>query len=560
LRRLYSRRILPELLISPFFREFLVKSSRSRPALFALMIAVPLVFGGFVIQDRGTQSGVRLFQQVLAIVNDRFVDSLSVGALYEKAARGLVAELKDPYAELYTPKDLEMFNQNTGGFYGGVGMTIENQEGITTVAKVFPHTPAERAGIRVGDKIVGVDTTNVRGWKNEQVSARLRGAPGTQVVAKFLRPGMPDQFSVTFTREVIRIPAVPYALMLENKTAYIPLQGFSETASAEVREALARLTREGARGVILDLRGNPGGFLEQADTITNFFLDKGQEILSVRQRGEPTITHVTTQSPIAPTIPLVILTDSRSASASEIVAGALQDHDRALILGTTSFGKGLVQSMFRLEGGYAIKLTTARWYTPSGRSIQRERHIANDGQFVEVHPDSLETDSARAARPKFKSDGGRVVFGGGAITPDIIVPYDTLTSLEQRFDRLLAAKQQDTYLALYDYAFDMSKKVKQDFTTTPEMRDDLYQRLVRRGVTIDRKDYDAAESYVNRMLENRIATLAFGDSTAKRRAVKDDAQLRRALDLLRGGTNTKELLARAGPAPLSAAPRRPEPR
>jgi carboxyl-terminal processing protease len=179
---------------------------------------------------------------------------------------------------------------------------------------------------------------------------------------------------------------------------------------------------------------------------------------------------------------------------------------------------------------------------------------------VEVHPDSLETDSARAARPKFKSDGGRVVFGGGAITPDIIVPYDTLTSLEQRFDRLLAAKQQDTYLALYDYAFDMSKKVKQDFTTTPEMRDDLYQRLVRRGVTIDRKDYDAAESYVNRMLENRIATLAFGDSTAKRRAVKDDAQLRRALDLLRGGTNTKELLARAGPAPLSAAPRRPEPR
>lgn len=529
---------------------------RAKKATLALIIAIPLLVGGFVIQARSAQNGALLFQQVFSIVNQRFVDSLSDGAMFEKAARGLVAELKDPYAELYTPKDLEMFNQNTGGFYAGVGMTIENQEGLTTVARVFPHSPAERAGIRVGDKIVGVDTMNVRGWKNEQVSAKLRGAPGTKVAAKFLRPGMSDQFSVTFTREVIRIPAVPYAIMLENKAAYIPLQGFSETASVEVREALARLTREGARGIILDLRGNPGGFLEQADTLANLFLEKGQEIVSVRQRGEPTITHVTTQTPIAPAIPLVILTDGRTASASEIVAGALQDHDRALILGTTSFGKGLVQSMFRLDGGYAIKLTTAKWYTPSGRSIQRDRKLTDDGQLVEVHPDSLESDSARTARPRFKSDGGRVVFGGGAITPDIIVTYDTLTSVEQRFDRLLAAKPQDTYLALYDFAFEMSKKVKTDFSVTPEMRDALFDRLGKRGVTLDRKDYDAAESYVNRMLERRIASLAFGDSTERRRTIKDDAQLRRALDLLRRGSSTKELLAMASTAPAARNPER----
>jgi carboxyl-terminal processing protease len=442
-----------------------------------------------------------------------------------------------------------MFNQNTAGFYGGIGMTIENQEGLTTVAKVFPHTPAERAGIRVGDKIVGVDTMNVRGWKNEQVSAKLKGPPGTQVVAKFLRPGMPEQFSVTFTREVIRIPAVPYAIMLENRTAYIPLQGFSETASAEVREALVRLVREGAKGVVLDLRGNPGGFLEQADTLTNLFLEKGQEILSVRPRGEPPMTHVTTQTPLAPAIPLVILTDGRTASSSEIVAGALQDHDRALVLGTTSFGKGLVQSMYRLDGGYAIKLTTAKWYTPSGRSIQRERKLTDDGVLIEVHPDSLESDSARVARPRFKSDGGRVVYGGGAITPDIIVPYDTLTTVEQRFDRMLAAKQQETYLALYDYAFETGKKVKPDFVVTPEMRDEFFQRLAKRGVNLDRKEFDSAETYVTRLLDNRIATLAFGDSTAKRRAVRDDAQLRKALELLRRGSSTKELLALAAATP-----------
>ena len=530
-------------------------SSHVKKAVIAAVFVAPIIVGGFVWQERQAQNGVRLFQQVVGVINERFVDSISVGALYEKAARGLVTELKDPYAELYTPKDLEMFNQTTGGFYGGVGMTIVSQEGLITIEKVFPHTPAERAGIRVGDKIIGVDTANVRGWRIEQVSAKLKGPPGTQVNARFLRPGA-DQFAVTFTREVVRIPAVPYAIMLDGKVAYIPVQGFSETASSEVRAALTRLTAEGARGVVLDLRGNGGGFLEQADTMTNIFLGKGQEIVSVRQRGEPAITHVTTQTPVAPSIPVVVLTDGRTASASEIVAGALQDHDRALVLGTTSFGKGLVQSMYRLDGGYAIKLTTAKWYTPSGRSIQRDRKLTDDGQLIEVHPDSLESDSSRAARPKFKSDGGRIVYGGGAITPDVTVPYDTLTSVEQRFDRTLATKSQEAYLALYDYAFEVSKTVKPDFLVTPEMRDEFFKRLAKRGVVLERKDYDAAQAYINRMLDNRISVLAFGDSTAKRRFVKDDAQLKKALELLRRGSTTKDLFAVA--ATTSTSPAKPE--
>jgi carboxyl-terminal processing protease len=542
--------------VPTFIQETPVKLPRARTLLIASAVAAPLVVGGFVIQERQAQNGVRLFQQVISIVNDRYVDSMSVGNLYEKAARGLVAELKDPYAELYTPKDLELFNQNTGGFYAGVGMTIESQDGLITVARVFPHTPSERAGIRVGDKIIGVDTMSVRSWTTDRVSAVLKGEPGTQVSAKFLRPGVTEPFEVKFTREVIRIPSVPYAIMLDNKIGYIPLQSFSETAAAEVRESLARLVKEGAKGVVLDLRGNPGGFLEQADTLANLFLPKGEEIVSVRQRGEPTVTHVTTQTPVAPSLPVVVLTDGRTASASEIVAGALQDHDRALILGTTSFGKGLVQSMWRLDGGYAIKLTTAKWYTPSGRSIQRERKLTDDGQLIEVHPDSLETDSSRAARPKYKSDAGRVVYGGGAITPDVIVKYDTITSVEQQLDRALAVKPQETYLALYDYAFDMSKKVKPDFVVTPEMRDAFFQALVKRGVTVERKQYDAAQGYVDRLIDGRISSLAFGDSTAKRRFVKDDAQLRKALDLLRRGSSTKDLLAMAGGSPAPAKPER----
>lgn len=527
--------------------------SRNRKATLFGLVLLPMIAGGFIVQERGLRNGSRLFEQVMAIVSDRYVDSVDVGSLYEKAARGLVAELKDPYAEIYSPKQLEAFNQSTGGFYAGVGMQIEPQDGLIVVSKVFPHTPADEAGMRVGDRIVGVDSFSTRGWKTEQVSGKLKGPPGTKVVGKFSRPGIPEPFTVNFVRRVIRIPAVPYAIMLENKTAYIPVTGFSETASKEVTEQLRRLVAEGATGVVLDLRSNPGGFLEQADTMTNLFIDKGKEILSVRGRGEPPIVHVTDMTPIAPKIPLVVLTDGYTASASEIVAGALQDHDRALVLGTTSFGKGLVQSMYRLDGGYAIKLTTAKWYTPSGRSIQKERKLTDDGQLVEVKPDSLETDSMRLKRPKYKSDGGRVVYGGGAITPDIIVPYDTLSTAEQKVARAVLAKNQDTYLALYDFSFEMKSKVKPDFVVTQEMRDEFYARLQKRGVTVDRKDYDAGIRYIDRMIDAKIATLAWGDSTAKRRDVKDDPQLVKALQLLRKSQSTKDLLALAAPPiPLGA--------
>mgnify|MGYP003327498289 CR=1 FL=1 len=520
---------------------------------------IPLIAGAFVFQERGAQSGVRLFEQVMAIVSDRYVDSVDIGSLYEKAARGLVAELKDPYAEIYSPKQLEAFNQTTGGFYAGVGMQIEQQEGTIVIAKVFPHTPADEAGIRVGDRIVKIDTARITAtWKIEMVSGRLKGEPGTKVGATFVRPGTTEPFAVTFTRRVIRIPAVPYAIMLDGTTAYIPVQGFSETAAKEVTDNLKRLVAEGATSLVLDLRGNPGGFLEQADTMTNLFVEKGKEILSVRGRGEPPQVHVTDMTPIAPKIPLVVLTDGYSASASEIVAGALQDHDRALVVGTTSFGKGLVQSMYRLDGGYAIKLTTAKWYTPSGRSIQKERKLTDDGQLVEVKPDSLETEAVRQNRPKYKSDGGRVVYGGGAITPDVIVPYDTFTTAEQKLARAMLSKQQDTYLALYDYSFEMSKQVKPDFVITPAMRDEFYARLVKRGVTVDRKEFDAGVKYIDRLLDGKIATLAWGDSTAKRRDLHDDPQLQKALELLRRGKSTKELLAlaaAAAPAPGAGRPK-----
>ncbi|MDH5233413.1 MAG: S41 family peptidase [Gemmatimonadota bacterium] len=528
--------------------------SRSRKLALAALVALPLVGAAFIVQDQGTRNSARLFDQVLSIINDRFVDSLGTGTLYEKAARGLVESLDDPYSQLYTPKDLEEFNTTTGGFYGGIGMLIEDHEGSFMISKVYPNTPAEEAGIREGDRIVGVDTASTRGWTTAQVSAGLKGRPGTQVKARFLRPGVPQPFEVEFTRRTIRIPAIPYALMLEAKTAYIPLQQFNETTTREFAETLRRLQAEGATSLVLDLRRNTGGFLDQALQLTNYFLPRGKELATVRARVGPPERYVAEIDPIAPGIPMVILTDGYTASASEIVAGALQDHDRALIVGTTSFGKGLVQSVYQLDGGYAIKLTTGKWYTPSGRSIQKDRHADGNGNFVEVTPDSLETDSVRLARPQFKSDGGRVVYGGGAITPDVIVPYDTLTTAEQKLARALVPRSQDVYLVLDDYAFSLKGALKPDFIVSQAQRDEFLKRLTAKGVAVDAGEWNTGRAYVDRLLADRIARRAFGDSTWKRRDVPDDPQLLRAIELLKKGRTTADLLALAAPAKPAARP------
>ena len=298
---------------------------------------------------------------------------------------------------------------------------------------------------------------------------------------------------------------------------------------------------DGVKGLVLDLRLNPGGFLEQALAISNLFLKQGAEIASVRGRNAEPQTYYAREAPIAPSLPLVILTDQYTASASEIVAGALQDHDRAVIVGTTSFGKGLVQQLFPLDGGWALKMTTAKWYTPSGRSIQKERVLNDEGVLIEVHPDSLETDSARKARPIFHSDGGRVVYGGGAITPDLVVQPDTFTTAEQEYRKATAAQSQAIYTALYDYAQELKSTVKPNFVVQPAWRAELYRRLEQKNIQIDRKVFEGASHLIDSQLDRLVSRFAFGDSTATRRSVGDDVQLRKAVDLLKQGQSQKDL-------------------
>lgn len=511
------------------------------------LMALPLAAGAFLRQSpRQAQDGARLFAQVLQKIEDNAVDSISRNAIYEKAARGLVKNLKDPYADLYSPEELASFQRNTlRNNYAGLGMQIEPQDDQIVVARVFPNTPAAAGGVMAGDHIVSVDSVVVIGFKLNEVSDRLIGKPGTQVDVVFQRQGVSQPIKGRFTRAVIKVPAVPYTLVLDGSVGYIPLQSFNEQASEDVARALIDLKGRGARSYVLDLRGNGGGSLEQSLDITNLFLRAGQELAAVRQRGkDPDVYNANRPTPLVDSMPVVVMVDGYTASASEIVAGSLQDHDRALVIGTPSFGKGLVQTLFTLDGGWAVKLTTGKWYTPSGRSIQAEHDRLEDDRFVEYAKDSVPNDTTHK-RPVFKSDAGRKILGGGGVTPDVVVPSDTATDREREFLKALAPSGQIWRVTLYNYALEMRGKLARDFTVTPEMRNDFFERLVKAKVPVQKAQFDGVPELIDRAIDQQFSSLAFGDSTAFRRSLKIDPQMKTTLDLLHRGTTQRSLLALA---------------
>ncbi|HEX8943087.1 MAG TPA: S41 family peptidase [Gemmatimonadaceae bacterium] len=519
---------------------------RIRTAAAAALLVVPIVAGGFLLQKPPARASAALFQQVASLVQTQFTDTLTASQVYEKAARGLVRELSDPYSELLSPKASEAFNRATGGRYGGTGMLISEVspgKGIV-VQRVFPNTPAEEAGVREGDHIIAVDTFSTVNLASTKVSDLLRGDPGSKVTVVYTRPGVPEPIKLHFIRRVVHVPAVAFAGMMGDHVGYIPLQTFNENAAGEVQAAVDQLVKEGAKGLVLDMRDNGGGIVEQALETASLFLREGQEIASVRSRSQPTENLRSSGRHLALDIPLVVLVDGGSASATEIVAGALQDHDRALVLGTTSFGKGLVQSVYQLADGYQLKMTTAKWYTPSGRSIHRERKLVG-GEFVEVRPDSTGADSTK--KPKFKSDAGRVVYGGGGIHPDIVVADDTLPTAERDFLRAAAPQAQAITTVLQDYSLELKGTVARDFKVPATWTTELMRRLTAAGVKLDAKYDSTARETLTRDLENRVTRLTFGDAVAKGRTIDEDHQLLEAVQLLQRSTTQAQLLAAAAP-------------
>ena len=520
---------------------------RFRTAAAATLLVIPIVAGGFLLQEAPAHSNAVLFDQVMSLVRNQYVDSIPLATGYEKAARVLVRELNDPYSELLSPKQSEDFNRTTGGRYGGTGMSITQQVGGGfVVERVFPNTPAEEAGVREGDHIIAVDNTSTATLELPKVSELLRGEPGSQVTVTYSRASVPEPIKLRFTRRVIHIPAVPYSTLFADHIGYVPLQTFNENAADEVATSVEKLEHDGAKGIVLDMRDNGGGIVDQALKTSSLFLRDGLEISSVRSRSQPTEVLRSSGRHVALTIPLVVLVDGGSASATEIVAGALQDHDRALVIGSNSFGKGLVQSVYQLQGGYQLKITTGKWYTPSGRSIHRERKLVN-GSFIEVHPDSLAT----ASRPTYKSDAGRVVYGGGGIRPDIMVPDDTVTTAEREFLRAAAPQAQPINTVLQNYALELKGTVPRDFQVPVTWTAELMRRLQVAGVKVDPAFDGAARRFLTRDLANRVARMSFGEAAAKERLLSEDHQLTRAIDLLEKSSTQAQLLAAAGPASAS---------
>jgi carboxyl-terminal processing protease len=504
-------------------------------------VAIPALAGGFMLQRAG-DDGERLFYEVLTRVAARSVDSIPEDSLYEKAARGLLRTIGDPYAELYTPRELAAFQrEGLRNGYGGLGMLLEQVRDTTVITRVYRGTPAEAAGIRVGDRVIAVGERRMVGLPIDSVTGRVLGPPGTPVRVTFVRPGeAPVQKEVR--RAIVQIPMVPYTTLLEGGVGYVPLDRFSESSGEEVTRAVESLRARGARSVILDLRGNGGGSLEQSIVIGNLFLPRGQEILQVRYRDRDPEVYRSRGGPLATGEPLVVLIDGSSASASEIVAGAMQDHDRAVVIGTPSFGKGLVQELFPLSGGYALKLTTAKWYTPSGRSIQRERRVSESGRFL---PDTLPpSDTALSTLPEFRSDAGRLLRGGGGITPDLVVRPDTLKGAERVLVQALTGRALVINEALTGLALHEARTAGASFAVTPAMREAVYQRLVQRGATVDRAVWNAGISLIDRLILDRVTQLGRGEEASFLLTVPRDAQLQAALGVLRGVRTQSEALAR----------------
>lgn len=362
---------------------------------------------------------LELMDQIYEHLDQYFVDEISHGKLSKTAIDALLNEL-DPYTVYYHEANIEDYRLMTTGQYGGIGALLEQHDHDIFISEVYEKNPAQLSGILAGDKLLRIDKQSVAKKSIEEISNALKGPKGSSVLLEYERDGI--IMSKNVVRDEIKIPDIPYAGMLNQNTGYISLSSFTQTAAEEVRKNILDLQAKGMKQLIFDLRGNGGGLLMEAVKIVGFFVPKGQLVVSTKARAQNENNQFTTQEePIAKTLPLVALIDENSASASEIVAGALQDLDRAVVVGKTSYGKGLVQRTFDLKYGSKIKLTIAKYYTPSGRCVQRLEYYGDDrnGAPKEI-PDSL--------LQKFKTSNGRTVIDGRGIEPDVSLNDSSLTS------------------------------------------------------------------------------------------------------------------------------------
>jgi carboxyl-terminal processing protease len=519
---------------------------RSRAFVVLMVLSTALVTGGWLV-SRGldgssTVSGPRLFDAVMTHIERYYVDTVSTSDLYGKAIDGMLDELNDPHSVFLRADRLARLNENTTGNYGGIGVRIDVRDGWLIVVSPLPGSPAERAGVETGDRIVEVAGKPAKGWTIDEASKALRGPPGSSASFVIERAG--TRRPITIVRQEIHRSAVGRSLLLSDGIGYVDLDVFSDSTEKELAASIDSLSRAGMQSLVLDLRANPGGLLTQGVGVSDLFLDRGQEIVTMKGRlREANREFVDGYAQRWPTLPIVVLVDEYSASASEIVAGALQDHDRGIVVGRTSYGKGSAQTLYPIAGGSALKLTTARWFTPVGRSISKAATAEDDESETSAAPPPT------ADRERFKTRGGRVVYGGGGITPDVVAGDTAVAPDDLALQNALGRKIPQFRDAITDYAMSIRGAgvvTSPDFVVTEAMRDEVWRRMRQRGIDIDRGVYDAAAPLVSRLISYDVLRYGFGRLAEQRRAVNDQPEVQKAIELLRGVRTQKDLLARVG--------------
>src|SRR6202521_3155389 len=473
------------------------------------------------------QTAVRDFTRVLNVVQNNYADTVDVDkAVYQGAIPGMLRML-DPHSSFFDAKQFALLREDQRGKYYGVGMVVAPRENHTVVMAPYVGAPAYNAGIRPGDVIVKVDDKSTDGLTTSEVADMLKGPKGTIVKITVSREGYAEQLVFTVTRDEIPRHSVDITFMLKPGVGYIRLSGFNETTDREIAESLKQLNAPSLDGLILDMRGNPGGLLNEAVAVGDMFLDKNQLIVSHHGRTSPERRFFAVRGNQGMNVPLVVLVNNNSASAAEIVSGAIQDHDRGLIVGETTFGKGLVQTVQPLSENTGLALTTARYYTPSGRLIQRDYKSISLYQYhyerkVPEHPTEVKL-----------TDSGRQVTGGGGITPDIVVPAPKLNRFQENLFRADIFYPLEGGIGGFTGFFMGSKPtITKEFEVDDSVMKNFREYLAKHNVRYTEPDMSENLDWVKRKIRQEVLVSNFGVQEGLKVQLEADPQVQKAVEAI----------------------------
>lgn len=511
--------------------------------LFIVLLVIGIIAGMKIqnaISDDKVSDQVKKFADVLGITSRYYVDNIDTQKLTEAAIRGMLDEL-DPHSTYISQEQLKRVNEDFQGSFDGIGVEFDVINDTLTVVSPISGGPSEKLGIMAGDKIVKIDGESCVKIAREDVPKKLRGPKGTKVIVTISRYGKGDLIDFEITRDKIPLYSVDASFMMNTDVGYLRMSRFAATTYDEFMQAMNKLKGQGMKMLMLDLRGNPGGYLEQAFKITSEFIPRGKKIVFTKSRTKEFEEVYNSTGGSYTDLPLIVLVNEGSASASEILAGAIQDLDRGLIVGETTFGKGLVQRQFDLFDGSAFRVTTARYYTPSGRLIQKPYEGGKYKHSMRL--DTLEgenlnhdKDTKDTSRPEYKTLKGRTVFGGGGISPDYFVKMDTLTSYTVQLRRLnLFYEYVESYLTSNRKSIENNYKnyieFRDKFVVDERMLGDLKDLARKKKVEFDNVAFNRDIDFIKISIKSQIARDLWGNEGNYAVFISNDDQVQKALEL-----------------------------